>query len=245
MPRSFNTTASVPQLSSLKVSMASHKKIELYFDCVSPYSFYAFLYLTQRKQALQNLNVELELIPVFLGGINVGSGNKPPWTLPAKAAYSSYDTKRAQKYFGLKFTVPEFFPILSLLPQRCLTVVKTSHPEKFEALCRECFEALWLNHKDLSKPENMMTVLQAVFDTDEAKKVAQGAQSLEVKQKLNDVTSHAVEKLGAFGCPWFWVQNGKGKAEPFFGSDRFHYMWDYLELPHQDLELSAPARGKL
>ncbi|KAM5357359.1 hypothetical protein ACJZ2D_016345 [Fusarium nematophilum] len=224
------------------------KKIEVYIDCglaVSPYSFYAFSYLTQRKQALQDLSVEVELIPVFLGGINVGSGNKPPWTLPAKANYSSYDTKRAQKYFGLKFTVPEFFPILSLLPQRCLTSVRTTHPEALEELFRGCFEALWLNHKDLSKSENMMTVLQATFDTEEAEEILQNAQSPTVKQRLNEVTSHAVGKLGAFGCPWFWVHDGKGNAEPFFGSDRFHFMWDYLELPHEDLELSVPARGKL
>jgi hypothetical protein len=42
-------------------------------------------------------------------------GNKPPWTLPAKAAYATYDGKRAQKYFGHEFEVPAFFPILSLL----------------------------------------------------------------------------------------------------------------------------------
>lgn len=42
-------------------------------------------------------------------------GNKPPWTLPAKAAYSSFDGKRAQEYFGNYFEVPPWFPILSLL----------------------------------------------------------------------------------------------------------------------------------
>lgn len=42
-------------------------------------------------------------------------GNKPPWTLPAKAAYLKYDGKRAQRYFGESYEVPSFFPILSLL----------------------------------------------------------------------------------------------------------------------------------
>lgn len=44
-----------------------------------------------------------------------GSGNTPPWKLEAKAKYSSFDTKRAQKYFGPEFTTPPFFPIMSLL----------------------------------------------------------------------------------------------------------------------------------
>lgn len=74
------------------------------------------------------------LHPVFLGGINVGSGkrpmvlpivsvddvwntgNKPPWTLPAKATYAKYDSERACKYFGVRpIKTPDFFPILSIM----------------------------------------------------------------------------------------------------------------------------------
>jgi hypothetical protein len=44
------------------------------------------------------------------------SGNKPPWTLPAKAAYGVFDTERAKRYFGTQdIRTPEFFPILSIL----------------------------------------------------------------------------------------------------------------------------------
>ena len=43
-------------------------------------------------------------------------GNKPPWTLPAKGKYSTYDNARAKKYFGVpNIKTPSFFPILSLL----------------------------------------------------------------------------------------------------------------------------------
>ena len=55
-------------------------------------------------------------IPVFLGGINVGSGNKPPWSLPAKAVYGKFDGDRAKKYHGLeKMEAPDFFPPLTIL----------------------------------------------------------------------------------------------------------------------------------
>lgn len=91
----------------------------------------------------------------------------------------------------------------------------------------------------------MLTALLKVFDNEEAEEVIKAAQSPEIKQALNDTTKHAVEDLGAFGCPWFWVHDGKGNAEPFFGSDRFHYMWDYLDIPHRDLEVLGPVSGKL
>jgi 2-hydroxychromene-2-carboxylate isomerase len=53
---------------------------------------------------------------VFLGGINNLSGNKPPWSVPAKIGYSAYDVERAKKYFGQEdIRTAEFFPILSIL----------------------------------------------------------------------------------------------------------------------------------
>ncbi|KAL3481058.1 thioredoxin-like protein [Aspergillus californicus] len=224
------------------------KKIECYIDCVSPYSFYAFAYLQSNKTTLQSLNVEIEFIPVFLGGINVASGNKPPWTLPNKAAYGRYDGKRAQRYFGHNFEIPAFFPILSLLPQRALTYIKqTSPPHAFEAAFLACFETMWKGHIDISIPENLALAFRKVFPEDKVKEILSGAGTPEIKQSLTATTEKAVKELGAFGCPWFWVHDGKGNAEPFFGSDRFHYMWDYLELPHGDLVLRGVGgvKGKL
>lgn len=110
---------------------------------------------------------------------------------------------------------------------------------------QSCFESLWFGHLDLAKPEHMLSALLKVFTKEEAEEVMKAAQTPEIKQALNDITKHAVEDLGAFGCPWFWVHDGRGNAEPFFGSDRFHYMWDYLGIPHQDLELLEPVSGKL
>ncbi|KAL5341897.1 thioredoxin-like protein [Aspergillus crustosus] len=227
----------------------SGKKIECYLDCVSPYSYYAFTYLQENRAALASFDVEIEFIPVFLGGINVGSGNKPPWTLPNKAAYAKYDGKRAQRYFGHDFEVPSFFPILSLLPQRALTYIKTTNPTpKYEAAFHSIFKTMWYSHIDVSTPENLAIALSPVFTESEIKEILSGASSPDIKAALTATTEKAFKDLGAFGCPWFWVSDGKGNAEPFFGSDRFHYMWDYLGVEHVDLALKARSRerkGKL
>jgi glutathione S-transferase kappa 1 len=64
--------------------------------------------------------------PVFLGGINVKSGNKPPWSLPAKARYGEFDYDRAKKYFGAtNIQTPQFFPILSILVRIVLSMICT------------------------------------------------------------------------------------------------------------------------
>jgi glutathione S-transferase kappa 1 len=56
----------------------------------------------------------------------------------------------------------------------------------------------------------------------------------EWKDKLTTNTKLVLD-LGAFGAPWMMVRNDEGKEEPFFGSDRFHFMWEFLGLPWQDV----------
>jgi 2-hydroxychromene-2-carboxylate isomerase len=62
-------------------------------------------------------------------------------------------------------------------------------------------------------------VLSKRFSEPEVREILEKANSPQYKQALNDNTKAALER-GAFGCPWFWVKNSKGEAEPFFGSDR-------------------------
>lgn len=74
------------------------------------------------------------------------------------------------------------------------------------------------------------------------------------------MTDSVVHDQGAFGCPWFWVVNTERRAhgghgrgglegesekvggEPFFGSDRWHFIWDYLGV---EVPLPVPAPGVL
>lgn len=189
--------------------------------------------------------MEIDIVPVFLGGINVGSGNKPPWTLPAKAKYSKFDSERAKKYFSaLNVQTPSFFPILSLLPQRALGVIKAQHPSLFIPAFLSLFTEMWERGIDVSKPELLANVLSKRFSESQVREIVDLANSPEYKQLLNDKTKEALDR-GAFGCPWYWVKNSKGEEEPFFGSDRFHFMWEYLGLPWKDVELIGPGKAKI
>ncbi|KAF1833809.1 thioredoxin-like protein [Decorospora gaudefroyi] len=210
-------------------------KITCYLDCVSPYSYFALLYLERNRDILEAHDVEIDIVPVFLGGINVGSGNKPPWTLEAKAHYSKYDSARAKRYFGVpNIQTPSFFPILSLLPQRALGFVKEAHREQFISVFLDIYQAMWENGKDVSKPEVLAEVLGQRLKPDEARQVMEQASSAPYKQRLNDNTREALDR-GAFGCPWYWVRNSKGEEEPFFGSDR------YVPSPHTFLPRPLPC----
>ncbi|GAD94169.1 hypothetical protein MGYG_05035 [Paecilomyces variotii No. 5] len=175
-----------------------------------------------------------------------GSGNKPPWTLPAKARYGGYERQQATKYFKLpEFEAPSFFPILSLLPQRAMTYIKANYPaEKFEKTLLLLWDYLFYQHRDVSKPEVLTTLLteDAKFTPSETEAIIAATGEKKWKDALLAKTQEALD-LGAFGAPWFHVINKKGEESMFFGSDRFHYMWQHLELPFEDFKI-LPKGGQ-
>lgn len=61
--------------------------------------------------------------------------------------------------------------------------------------------------------------LLLLFTEGEVEEVLAAAGTEEMKGLLKRTTQEALEK-GAFGAPWLWVSDGRGKEEPFFGSDR-------------------------
>ncbi|CAK3839291.1 DSBA family oxidoreductase [Lecanosticta acicola] len=227
--------------------MGKQGRIDVYLDCNSPWSFHAYNYLRRNRQALAEHGVTVECHPVFLGGINVGSGNKPPWTLPAKAKYGGYDGKRAQKYFNSgELSPPPFFPIMSLLPMRCMLYAKEHYPyQQYEDAFGELWIFLWKEHKDVSKPEVLAECLSRHFKPQDVEKIVSAGTDTKYKKMLTDQTDLLVQK-GAFGAPWFLVTNKEGVEEPFFGSDRFHFMFQYLGVPFQDIQiLPPPSTAKL
>jgi glutathione S-transferase kappa 1 len=132
-----------------------------------------------------------------------------------------YDSARAKKYFGVpNIKTPDFFPILSLLPQRALVYVKQAQSDSFTQVFLDIFHTMWENGLDVSKPEVLGQVLSQRFKESEVKDILEKANSAPYKQRLNDNTKEALD-CGAFGCPWFLVRNSKGEEEPFFGSDRY------------------------
>ncbi|RDL39355.1 putative Glutathione S-transferase kappa 1 [Venustampulla echinocandica] len=222
--------------------------IDCYIDCVSPYTYMALTHLRKNRELLLSHGVTIEYHPIFLGGVNVGSGNKPPWTLPAKAKYGKFDLTRSKNHHGLlKIEAPPFFPPLSLLPQRSLCYVKaTFPPEVYEETYVHLFEKLWTapNQVDITQPDNFLAVLEGFgkFSKKEAEDILKAAGEKEWKDKLLENTQKALD-LGAFGAPWLWVRNSDGKEEPFFGSDRFHFIWEFLGLPWQDIQILPPKQG--
>ncbi|KAI2789139.1 hypothetical protein POX_e07167 [Penicillium oxalicum] len=129
------------------------------------------------------------------------------------------------------------------MPQRCMIYIKRNFPrERFETVILALSEWMYYKGIDISKPENLAKLLQEHQYTDpEIQAILGAAKQPEYKDALASNTQKALDH-GAFGAPWFWIRNKEGKEEPFFGSDRFAFMWQFLDIPFQDVTIVEKAR---
>jgi glutathione S-transferase kappa 1 len=96
----------------------------------------------------------------------------------------------------------------------------------------------------LSGPLREAILKSNIFSNLDVDLIMAKAADKEWKDKLTANTKEALD-LGAFGAPWMMVTNGQGVTEPFFGSDRWHFIWEFLGLPYRDLEVLLKGKSRL
>jgi len=72
-----------------------------------------------------------------------------------------------------------------------------------------------------------------LFTPDQVAQIMAATSAPEVKDTLKARVDEAL-KRGAFGAPWLWATDANGHGEPFFGSDRWHWVYDFLGVPHRE-----------
>ncbi|KAI1417612.1 thioredoxin-like protein [Hypoxylon sp. FL1857] len=238
-------------------------RIDMYIDIASLYSYIALVQVLRTQDILKQHSVEIEILPVLLGAINAGSGNKPPWVLPAKRAYGTHDSRRSLRAAGLENVSPPGDLMeagKTQIPLRALHYVKRHYSLRtYLSTWRYMFHAFWTLHQPPITPEALHKALsdapsdfspessegaKKLFTASEVDEILRAAASTEYKNILRQTTETAL-KLGAFGAPWLWVTNEATKqSEPFFGSDRWNHVYEFLGLPYQDVTLLPPGAKK-
>ncbi|XP_046551187.1 glutathione S-transferase kappa 1-like [Haliotis rubra] len=204
--------------------MSAKKRVELFYDVVSPYSWFAFEVLC-RYRASGAWNINLQLRPFFLGGVMQGSENKPPATVPNKAAYMSKDLQRMREFMNVPLNQPANFveAVLvkgSLQAMRFLTVVDMKHPDKTEALSRELWMRIWSRDEDITQPDSFIEAGKKAGLSDAVINDALGRiKDQEIKDMLKQNTQDALD-YKAFGAPII-IAHVESGPELIFGADRF------------------------
>ena len=199
-------------------------RVELVVDFVSPNGYLIWWPL---RELVNRYEAELDVIPVFLGGMHKLTGNAPPMLRDAevkgKNEYAMLEMQRFITKHGLgKYRLHPQFPFNSITLQRMLFAAdQDGRGVQFvEGLLRP----IWEDGLDVTSPEAIGAALTAAgFD---AADLFARAQTDAVKQGLAANTD-AVVARGAFGIPTMFV-GAKGAGEMFFGKERLGQIEELL-----------------
>ncbi|MEM6828338.1 MAG: 2-hydroxychromene-2-carboxylate isomerase [Pseudomonadota bacterium] len=200
-------------------------RVELIFDFVSPN---AYLIWWPLRDVVKRTGAELDITPVFLGGMHKLTGNAPPMIRDAdvkgKVEYSALEMQRFIAKHGLtKFKLHPKFPFNSISLQRLL--VAADQDGRAVQFIEATLPAVWEEGVDITDPETLgKTVADAGFD---AADMMARIQTDEVKQAVFANTETAVER-GAFGIPTMYVGPKDGETEMFFGKERLGQIEEML-----------------
>jgi 2-hydroxychromene-2-carboxylate isomerase len=203
-------------------------RVELVFDFVSPN---AYLIWWPLRELINRHEAELDVVPVFLGGMHKLTGNAPPMIRDAgvkgKNEYAMLEMQRFIARHGLnKYRLHPQFPFNSITLQRML--LAADQDGRGVQFVEALLGPIWEEGLDISSPEAIGGVLSAAgFD---AADLFARAQSEDVKQGLVANTDAAVAR-GAFGIPTMFVGKTGAPAESyemFFGKERLAQIEELL-----------------
>ena len=188
------------------------KKIDFYFDFISPYS-----YLAHKRIISLSKRDKFNYKAILLGGLHNLGGITAPAFNERKMKNMRNDCMLIAEKNRIDFTWNEKFPINSLYLMRGYLFINHNKKDKFFDVC---FDAYWKNNFDISKEENIKKIL---IECDiETENFEMGIKDKKIKDELKDLTNIAFQN-DVFGAPTFVINQ-----KLFWGQDRLEYALDEL-----------------
>ena len=188
------------------------KKIDFYFDFISPYSF-----LAHKMIINSNNRNKFNYKPILLGGLHNLGGITAPAFNEKKMKNMINDCNLIAKKNKIDFVWNEKFPINSLYLMRGYLFISNEKKDKYFDLC---FDAYWKNNEDISKEQTIKNILsKCEINPDDFEN---GIKDQKIKDELKHLTNNAFQN-DIFGAPTFVVND-----KLFWGQDRLEYALDEL-----------------
>ena len=188
------------------------RRLELFFDCSSPWTYLAFENL---QKLLTRVEVAMEYRPILVGGIfnsvnpSVYENRAKP--VPVKARYYGKDLRDWARFTGIAIGQPPVFPVNSVKAMRGVFVA-LEH-DRLVPYARSVFKAYWGDLQDISQDDVLRPIVRAsgLDEREYFEKIASPA----YKEKLKANTDEVIER-GGFGSPTFFID----QDDMYFGNDR-------------------------
>ena len=185
------------------------KKVELFFDLSSPYSYLA---ATQMKPLVERTGAAVAWRPMVLGALFKTVGNDMPARVPHKARWMGNDLARWAAQYGVPWQFSSHFPLNTIKAMRLVLVDDV----KAGAVALAAFRAMWAEDRNISDDAELRRIAEmGGLDPATALQAIEGPA---IKDRLRANTDEAMAR-GAFGAPTMFVGD-----ELFWGNDRLHHV---------------------
>ncbi len=194
------------------------RSFEFFFDIASGYSWLA---ATQVEALAHRTGSVAIWKPFSLGFAFKASGNETPARIPAKAAWLAADLARWAKRYGIAYTYPSRFPVVSMGALRLLVAARRLHGDAaVPRLATTLFDAAWGHDRDMADPLVLARCAQdAGLDPEPLLGIVE---TPETKAELKANTDEAIARK-VFGAPAFFVD-----GELHWGNDRLDFVEEAL-----------------
>ncbi len=191
------------------------KKLELFFDCSSPWTYFGFE--ATQKLLEQHPDVEMVYRPILVGGVfnavnqSVYQRRENSQSESPKSKYSKKDMQDWARYVGVEIVWPDVFPVNAVKSMRGAFVAMEQN--LLVPYARAMFKAYWTDKKDISQDDALKEVISGL-GMDESAFFEKINDQL-YKDKLRETTDELIRR-GGFGSPTFFVND----TDMYWGNDR-------------------------
>lgn len=190
------------------------KKLNFYFDFLSPYSYLAF---NCHRDIIPENTVNINYRPVLMGKLFSQHGFPGPGEIPAKRKHELRKCFRLAHNLNIKFHPPKTFPFNPLGIVRLATNY-ASAGKQFEVIST-IFDLVWGQGIILEDPDLILSKLnEAGFQEEIFHRSFERDAKLELKTNIKDALSQDI-----FGVPSFEVE-----GEMFWGLDSLEDLKNFL-----------------
>ena len=188
------------------------KKIEFYFDFISPYT-----YLGHKRIKNEGAGIKFNYKPILLGGLHKLWNITPQAYIEPKKEFMIMDCEMVSKKFKIDFIFNSKFPLNTIKLMRGCLILENDQLKKYIELV---FDAYWKNNEDVTDNKVLSKILNQIDI--KLEEFIEKIEKNDIKEKLKELTSDAFKKK-IFGAPTFVINNSL-----FWGQDRLEYALDEL-----------------
>ena len=194
--------------------MTQSIELEFFYDCSSPWTYFAFARLVPLAD---KLGLSVHWRPILVGGVfnsinpQLYTDRENMFANERRVKHYFKDMQDWSEYVGIVVKQPDVFPVNSVKGMR--GAIYAAEHDRIIPYSRALFAAYWGDNRDISQPEVLLDIcLSSGLDKDG---FLAAIADQRYKDQLRDNTDELVAR-GGYGSPTLFI-NGD---DMYFGNDR-------------------------